>query len=201
MLRRHFSWSLQVRFCTSFCGSQGKCMSYQAIGLLIIFLAGCICSCFPSLQSQSKLPPLLENTKKPTTETFGFERASALLDSGQGDSSSKMFHEVLQTDIKEKSSRVAVDLNNEAVALYLSARNQTDSSRVPELLLLSRDCLAAAQKCAQEANLSQTRLAVLYNQAMLLELVGDQSKSNRVLAIASRQRRNLKPRFPYGLLP
>ncbi len=176
-------------------------MSYQAIGLVIIFFIGCIYSCLQSFQMQPDSQHLPEQNKKTIPATAGFERASALLDYGQGEKASKMYQEILKTDLKEKSPRVAVDLNNEAVALYLSARNQSDASRVPELITLAGECLLTAQKSAQEMNLSQPQLAVLYNQAMLLDMIGEHGKANQILALASRKRRNLKPVLTNGLLP
>ena len=176
-------------------------MSYQAIGLVIIFCIGCISSCLQFFQMQREAQPLPEQNKKRVPAAVGFERASSLLDYGQGENASKMYQEILKTDLKEKSARVAVDLNNEALALYLSARNQSDASRVPELITLAGECLLTAQKSAQEMNLSQPQLAVLYNQAMLLDMIGEPGKANQILALASRQRRNLKPVLSNGLLP
>lgn len=176
-------------------------MSYQTIGLAIIFLIGSISSCFQFFQEQSQTSNPPESTRKATSEMTVFDRASAMLDSGRGDKSSKMFQELLQSDLKEQTTRVAVDLNNEAVALYLSALNQADQKRVPELLLLGRDCLATAQQYAQQSHSSQTQIAVSYNQSMLYDLLGEHSRATRLLAIASRQRRSLKPNLSNGLLP
>lgn len=176
-------------------------MSYQTIGLVIIFLVGSISSCFQLFQGQSHTENLPASSKKIAPETTEFDRASALLDKGQGESASKSFHELLQSDLKERSPRVAVDLNNEAVALYLSALSQADRSRVPGLLGLAQDCLATAQEYAQQTKSSQTQLAVLYNQSLLFDQIGEHGKATRMQALASRQRRSLKPKLSNGLLP
>ena len=184
-------------------------MSFQTIGLVIIFLIGSLASCFQLFQGQSQAaaPPESSNKVTPATaqsQSADYIAASTLLDNGKGEKASKMFHGILQNDLKKTNTertRVAVDLNNEAVALYLSAQSQSDSKRAQELLLLARNCLATAQSLSQKLNLSQTQMAVSYNQYMLIDLLGEHSKAIRILDIASKRRRDLKPTLSNGLLP
>ncbi len=210
-------------------------MSYQFIGLLIIFSIGAVASCFQSqaLQeharkaasvaggsdnnastlapqtginkaSASALQPGINKVSEHTQSKSPEDSASTLLDYGQGEKSSKIFHEILQNDLKEadaKKARIAIDLNNEAVALYLSATSQKDPRRAGELLLLARNCLATAQTMASQFNLSKTQVAVSYNQYMVIDSLGEKSKATRILDIASKRRRDLKPAISHGVLP
>ncbi|MBX9719847.1 MAG: hypothetical protein K2X81_00495, partial [Candidatus Obscuribacterales bacterium] len=123
----------------------------------------------PAIALQPGLNKIAARTQAQSAE----DSASTLLDYGQGEKSSKMFHEILQNDLKEpeaKKARIAIDLNNEAVALYLSARSQKDPKRGREFLLLARNCLATAQTMANQFNLNKTQLAVSYNQYMVIDL-------------------------------
>jgi hypothetical protein len=187
-------------------------MSCQTIALVIIFVIGSLASCFQFYQGQSaasKLANDVENVSPVAAATVNqsqsnYDIASALLDNGKGEKASKIFHEILQNDLSksdEQKCRVALDLNNEAVALYFSAQSQPDQKRAHELLLLARNCLATSQSLAQKLNLSQTQMAVSYNQYMVIDLLGEHSHASRILEIASKRRHDLKPKLSNGLLP